>query len=135
MNIAVAGCVIANSEGKILLVHRNTAKRVQWELPGGKVDEHETPEIAAVRELQEELGVEVSIIKELGHKEFNQGESIYHYTWFLASISKGELHLAEPEMFDDFAYFSWQEMAELGDETSSNVRNLLKAHQDNELSL
>ena len=34
----LAGCVITDSDGNILLVHRSTPKRTQWEIPGGKLE-------------------------------------------------------------------------------------------------
>lgn len=34
-----------------------------WELPGGKIDPGETPEDCAVREMEEEMGIKVSIVK------------------------------------------------------------------------
>ena len=63
--IRLAGCVIYNKDKELLLIHRNSPKRTQWELPGGKIDEGEDPEASAKRELLEELGVEVDLIKKL----------------------------------------------------------------------
>lgn len=51
--IAAAGGAVFNGEGKVLLIHR----RGSWDLPKGKIDEGETPEGAAVREVQEETGL------------------------------------------------------------------------------
>lgn len=51
-------------DGDRLLAARRSAPPVlagRWELPGGKVEEGESPEAALVRELREELGVEVEI--------------------------------------------------------------------------
>ena len=53
----LAGCVIQNERKEILLLHRATAKRTEWELPGGKVVPHEAPRQTAVREVKEELGM------------------------------------------------------------------------------
>jgi len=41
--LQLAGCVIENNEGKILLLHRNTPERQQWETPGGKIEPNEEP--------------------------------------------------------------------------------------------
>ena len=50
----IAGCLFLDS-GKILLVKR--AVEQCWELPGGKVEEGEEPEVAALREAVEEINV------------------------------------------------------------------------------
>jgi len=39
--IHLADCIIQDKDGKILLLHRNTPKRTQWEIPGGKIKEGE----------------------------------------------------------------------------------------------
>lgn len=126
MNIRLAGCVIANTEGKILLIHRNTPKRIQWELPGGKIEENEEPENAAIRELQEELGIKVEIVKKLGEKSFTEDTFTMEYVWFLAKIISGEPKLQENK-FDTLNYFSWDELRGKKD-LSANAGNLVNTY-------
>lgn len=54
--------VVIHNDGKILLLDNGL-------LPGGGVDENETPQQAITRELQEELGASVSNVKEIGFVE------------------------------------------------------------------
>jgi len=58
----VAG-VITDPRGRVLLARRTRGRHLAglWEFPGGKVDPGETPEQALVRELHEELGIEVIV--------------------------------------------------------------------------
>jgi len=121
----LAGCIIKNDEGKVLLLHRSTAKRVQWEIPGGKVEVGEAPEQAAVREIAEELGVTVQVIGRIGSKNFEQEGEHYEYDWFAAEIAEGEPRLAEPETFDNLGYFSLEEMQAMFDELSANAKNFV----------
>jgi 8-oxo-dGTP diphosphatase len=57
----VVAAALINSEGKLLLASRPPGKKLAgiWELPGGKLEANETPENAIVRELNEELHIEV----------------------------------------------------------------------------
>jgi 8-oxo-dGTP diphosphatase len=87
--ISLAGCLIFDRQGKLLLIHRNTPKRTQWELPGGKVDAGEEPEDAAVRELKEELGVTVRLLKKAGERDFTEDGYTMHYVWFRAEVTSG----------------------------------------------
>ncbi|MGF7158494.1 8-oxo-dGTP diphosphatase [Rhodoligotrophos appendicifer] len=60
--VLVAACALVDADGRVLLAKRPEGKALAglWEFPGGKVEPDETPEIALIRELREELGIEVS---------------------------------------------------------------------------
>ncbi|MEG6507726.1 8-oxo-dGTP diphosphatase MutT [Methyloligella sp. 2.7D] len=60
--VTVAACVLVDADGLVLLAKRPEGRPLAglWEFPGGKVDAGETPEAALVRELREELGIEVA---------------------------------------------------------------------------
>ena len=57
----VAAVALVDSDGRVLLAQRPEGKSLAglWEFPGGKLDAGESPEDAAIRELREELGIEV----------------------------------------------------------------------------
>ena len=59
--VLVAAVALIDAKGKILLAQRPEGKSMAglWEFPGGKVEEGEAPELALVRELKEELGIDV----------------------------------------------------------------------------
>jgi 8-oxo-dGTP diphosphatase len=60
--ILVAACVLLNGEGRILIAKRPPGRSLAglWEFPGGKVEPGESPEHALVRELAEELGIDIA---------------------------------------------------------------------------
>lgn len=59
--LVVVAAALVDGDGQILLQQRPPGRAMAglWEFPGGKVEEGETPEAALVRELEEELGIEV----------------------------------------------------------------------------
>jgi 8-oxo-dGTP diphosphatase len=129
-NIRLAGCIIQDQEGKILLLHRNTPKRAQWEIPGGKIDESEDVAAAAAREVQEELGIEVEVLRKLDTKSFTEDGYTMEYTWFSAQIvGNGKPKVMEPDTHDEYRFFSLKELEKLSTELSPNAANFLKELQ------
>ena len=60
--LLVAAAVLLDADNRVLLSQRPPGKPMAglWEFPGGKVEDGETPEAALIRELQEELGIDIS---------------------------------------------------------------------------
>jgi 8-oxo-dGTP diphosphatase len=59
--VLVAAVALVDPDGRVLLAQRPAGKHLAglWEFPGGKVHAGETPEAALIRELDEELGIDV----------------------------------------------------------------------------
>lgn len=82
--LLVAACALVDADGRVLLTRRPEGKAMSglWEFPGGKVDEGETPEGALVRELREELDLNV--------------EASCLAPFAFSSLSSGDIHLLMP---------------------------------------
>ena len=124
MIISLAGGIIFDQDGRILLIHRNTEHCVQWELPGGKVEKNEKPQDAAVRELMEELGVHVKIERDLGAKSFIENDKTMNYFWYKCNIKYG-IPKIEEKKFDEIRYWDINELKKNEKELSANMKNLL----------
>ena len=130
--IELAGCIILDDYGRMLLIHRSGGNAL-WELPGGKIEDYEVAEDAAIRELSEELGVQVRLIGSLGSETFEQDERYYQYHWFQAVIESGALKIGEPDDYDDFEYFELEDMPSLA--LSTNMLILYPKIDSGEVTL
>jgi mutator protein MutT len=133
-NKILAGGIILDKDQKVLLLHRNTKVRQQWEMPGGTGEIGELPTQTTRRELKEELGVDVEIVKNLGMQEITLGQKVYDYYWYLVDILEGMPEVIETDTFDDLKFFSVEELQSMMNELSPNAQNFVKAIVDKKIS-
>lgn len=60
--VLVAAVALVDADGRVLIAKRPEGKAMagMWEFPGGKVEAGERPELALIRELKEELDIDVT---------------------------------------------------------------------------
>lgn len=83
-----------------------------WEFPGGKIEENESGEEAAIREIKEELDTTISIEKKLCTVKCQYPDFFLIMECFLAHIESGELTLKEHDQakwlkIDDIDSVEW----------------------------
>ena len=99
MIINVVAAVIKDEEGKILITQRNLKKAQGglWEFPGGKIEPNETKENAIVREIREELDINIQVESYLSEKVFNYPEKDINLIALECKKVSGEIKLLEHE--------------------------------------
>ena len=117
--IELAGNLIVE-DGEILLLHREDEQH--WEVPGGKVEDDESPTEAAVREASEEIGVEVELRKPFYSGEFQHQDEIFLWHGYIAEIVDGEPEIKE-DRFEKMEWFKGSELDEL--ELAPNLEMIL----------
>ncbi|RMG29989.1 MAG: (deoxy)nucleoside triphosphate pyrophosphohydrolase [Bacteroidetes bacterium] len=73
-------CAIIEQEGRVLLAQRSPGMRhpLCWEFPGGKLLPDESPDAAIVREIREELAMEVQPLEQLPAVQHDYGDIHIH---------------------------------------------------------
>ncbi|MEO9969081.1 MAG: NUDIX domain-containing protein [Hyphomonadaceae bacterium] len=102
------GAYITNSDGAVLLIKRlREPEAGAWGLPGGKVDFGESAELAVIREISEELGIQISLTGLAGMTETIDGGDGRHWVApvYHAQIVSGEPRLMEPEKHGGWGWF------------------------------
>ena len=102
--ISVVAAVIQREldpEGRILIVRRGPGLSGAgfWEFPGGKVEEGETHEGALIREINEELGIDIAVGSKVGELEFSYPTKVIRLIVFRALLKVDQIELREHDMF------------------------------------
>ena len=106
--IAVSAALIFR-DGQLLITQRHAKSHLGglWEFPGGKREAGETFEQCLVREIREELGVEISVGELFEEVRHDYPEKSVHLKFFICQLISGE-----PQPLD-CAAVKWIEQAQL----------------------
>jgi len=125
--VPAAGGVLI-SKNRLLFIFRNG----KWDLPKGKSDQNESPEEAALREVEEETGVKAEkIIRQLPstyhiyQSPYHEGKPwIFKETFWFEMVCNG-MPTGEPQYDEGITMLKWVEKDKL-DEVLSNTHENLK---------
>jgi 8-oxo-dGTP diphosphatase len=102
-------CALIERDGRVLVARRPLAKSQggKWEFPGGKLHDGESPRDALVREIAEELRIEIRVGDPLPPSTHDYGKFAITLIPFRCAIESGEPHAVEHEAL------AWSDPAEL----------------------
>ncbi len=125
IKIIAGGGIVENEERKILFQFR----RGKWDLPKGKLDEGETIEQCAVREVKEETGLKNIQLGELVditlHYYHEKGEDIEKETHWFAMKVAGEQELL-PQLAEGITELTWVAENDLQNYLSNSYSNIIE---------
>ena len=132
INIEAAGGIVQNEKKEILFIFR----RCKWDLPKGKIENDETPEICAAREIEEETGVKNLILKhKIGetYHIYKENETMILKTshWFYFISNEQQDTAAQTE--EDISEVKWihtRSIKEPMANTYQNIRDILSLFFD-----
>lgn len=126
MNVNMTNALILNNDDLALLIHNCKNGNDRWEFPGGKVEGNDSLEETTIRELKEEIGVDIELTGVLGDYETITPEGKFLCRTYFARIIKGEPKIMERKKADDLRYVSYGELLRLK-ESGTLVPNLIAA--------
>ena len=88
----VVALALLDSDERVLICKRPQKKPMggYWEFPGGKIENDETPESAIIREVKEEVGLDIFHVEQIGMTDRKD--------FFVTQIFSGEIKLQEEEV-------------------------------------
>ena len=103
MNLPVieVSCAVIVDGDLVLVTQRSELMPhpLKWEFPGGKLLPGETPKGTIIREIREELGVEISVLQLLPSVKHFYSDSAVKLIPFVCTIRQGDIKLSEHRSF------------------------------------
>ena len=90
MSVVGAGGVVFNKKGQVLLIRD---RQGYWVFPKGHVDEGETLEQTAVREVEEEAGIQAEILGNLSNTRYTNNKGLEREIFWFVMKGKGKVRL------------------------------------------
>jgi 8-oxo-dGTP diphosphatase len=107
--MVIVTCAIIIKENKILVTQRSDRMKLplKWEFPGGKVEKGESLENCLLREINEELHINIRIDRKLSPNNHDYGGYTIQLNPFIASFISGDIILSE---HTDFKWLTKSEL-------------------------
>ena len=116
--LVTAGIIVQGEEVLICQRHRSDPYGMQWEFPGGKVQDHEELEACLRRELREELAIEAAVGEEVYRLRHRYPDRYVEVIFFRVDTFRGEV---ANRVFESVAWAPRRQLADF---------NFLEADQE-----
>jgi 8-oxo-dGTP diphosphatase len=105
-------CAIIENENRVLVVQRSAKMSLplKWEFPGGKIENNESEEDCIIREIKEELNLEIVVLKKLQSSVYDYPNISIELIPFVAKQVNGEIKLLEHA---NYSYILKEELLKL----------------------
>ncbi len=109
--ITAVGVVIINRQNKVLIAKRPADKAMpnKWEFPGGKLEENETLEECGIREIKEELELDIAIKEYIGYEDLSMKDK--HFCLHIYTAYKVSEH--QELVLNEHTDAAWVDISEL----------------------
>ena len=115
-------CALIIKDDRILITQRSEKMKLplKWEFPGGKLENNEKAETAIIREIKEELLMNIEVLKPLKPTEHDYGDFKIKLIPFICEAIEGEPRLIEHKQFN------WEHRCQYGRECIIGCESLSK---------
>lgn len=96
-HLTVSAAIIQHQNTVLATKRGYGSYKGKWEFPGGKIEPGETPEQALIREIREELSVEITVREKIAMVEYDYPEFHLRMYCFLCELKEGRPVLKEHE--------------------------------------
>ncbi|MEX6689389.1 NUDIX domain-containing protein [Danxiaibacter flavus] len=125
--IIAAGGLVTNEKNELLMIFR----RGKWDLPKGKLDEGESIEACALREVREETGLQqLDLLNEVGityHEyfdKFTNADVIKRTHWYaMKTVTDQNL---TPQTEEDIEQIVWADRKQIADHLTNSYKNIVE---------
>jgi len=125
MKAMIASGPVIIEDNKVLLDKEQKSDHItNWLFPGGKKEDDETPEETCIREVKEELDIEIEIVKQLSTIEREKDGVKWTLHHFLAE------RIGEIKIGDDVVEYGWFDIDNLPDDCSPNVYKIIEEYKN-----
>lgn len=129
--IEAAGGLVKNEIGELLMIYRSG----KWDLPKGKIEKGESPEIAAVREVEEECGIgKLEIIKPLPptFHTYKHHEKIVLKKTYWYEMSCADKKTLTPQLEEGITEVKWMKEREVEKALQNTFYSIVEVVKGNE---
>ena len=124
--------IIFDDKKRILLVKQIHEGRDIWMVPGGGIEDGESAAQAAVREVREETGLDIEVLRMIWHVEEVSERGQRFVNFFTARLTGGTLELGADPEFDEDHQVLREDRFMTRDEVQ-NIENIYPEYLRNEL--